>query len=140
MSEQPSLLTQQRWTIFFGLLIALGPLMALTFGSKYADEETLARAESNDRTNAAFDALPDERRRALMQDPQALITLVSNHLMRTRLGITDLMQTNQINLLSGKSLALSAPGAILSVSGAEIVKSNLVAGNGVVHVVDGHIL
>jgi hypothetical protein len=31
------------------LVIALGPLAALSFGSRYADEETLARAEAGDR-------------------------------------------------------------------------------------------
>ena len=49
MSEQPTFLTQQRWTIIFALALALGPLTALTLGSKYADEETIARAEAGDR-------------------------------------------------------------------------------------------
>jgi uncharacterized surface protein with fasciclin (FAS1) repeats len=200
--QQPTFLTQQRWTIIFALVIGLGPLTALTFGSKYADEETLARAEAGDRnyeapgpfasydppktvgsaadstvlditqdtalfsdfeqaveqagmlevlkedgpftlfvpTNSAFDALPEEKRQALMQDQQALIDLVSNHVVRARLGITDLLQADQTESLSGKALQLSAPGAQLSVGGAEIVQSNLVAGNGIVHVIDRVIL
>lgn len=202
MSDQHSFLTQQRWTIFFALLLALGPLTALTLGSKYADEETIARAEAGDRnydkpgsyaaydppeatgaaadstvlditqntalfssfeqaiekagmmdilqeegpftlfvpTNSAFDSLPEDKRQALMQDPQALVDLVSNHVVRSRLGITDLLQANQAETLSGKSLELSAPAARLSVGGAEIVQSNLIAGNGIVHVIDRVIL
>lgn len=202
MSNQPNFLTQQRWTVAFALVLALGPLTALTFGSKYADEETLARAEAGDRnydspgpfaaydppkavgaadgstvlditrdaalfsdferaveqagmlqvlkedgpftlfvpTNSAFDALPSERRQALMQDQQALVDLVSNHVVRARLGITDLLQADQAETISGKPLELSAPGAQLSVGGAEIIKSNLVAGNGIVHVIDRLIL
>jgi uncharacterized surface protein with fasciclin (FAS1) repeats len=198
MSDQPTFMTQQRWTIAFVLVIALGPLTALTFGSKYADEETIARAEAGDRnydapdpfdaygpppasgmaaggtvlditqnaalfqrfeqaveqagmtqvlgedgpftvfvpTNAAFEALPEDQRRALMQDRQALIDLVSNHVVRARLGITDLLRAEQTQTLSGKSLDLDAPGAQLSVSGAEIVQGNLVAGNGIVHVIN----
>lgn len=198
MSEQPTFLTQQRWTIIFALVLALGPLTALTLGSKYADEETIARAEAGDRNydipgpyasfdpleatgpaadttvlditqnsalfsgfekaieqagmadvlkedgpftlfvppDSAFDELSEETRQALMQDPQALVELVSNHVVRDRLGITDLLQADQAKTLSGKSLELSAPSAKLSVNGAEIVQSNLVAGNGIVHVID----
>lgn len=202
MSEQPSFLTQQRWTIVFALVITLGPLTALTLGSKYADEETIARAEAGDRnydapgpfasfdppetsgaaadttvleitgdaalfstfeqaieqagmvdvlkedgpftlfvpTNSAFDALSEGQRQALMQDQQALIGLVSNHVVRARLGITDLLQADQTETLSGKSLELNAPGSRLSVGGAEIVQSNLVAGNGIVHIINRVIL
>jgi uncharacterized surface protein with fasciclin (FAS1) repeats len=202
MSEQPNFLTQQRWTIALALVLALGPLTALTLGSKYADEETIARAEAGDRnydapgpfaaydlpetsgaaadttvlditqdsalfstfeqaieqagmvdvlnedgpftllvpTNSAFDALSEDQRQALMQDRQALINLVSNHVVRARLGITDLLQADQTETLSGKRLELDAPGAQLSVAGAEIVQSNLVAGNGVVHVINRVIL
>ncbi|MBK5929808.1 fasciclin domain-containing protein [Halochromatium salexigens] len=202
MSEQPTFLTQQRWTIVFALVLALGPLTALTLGSKYAGEETIARAEAGDRnydapgpfaaydpsstsgaaadttvlditqntalfqqfeqaieqaglidvlkedgpftlfvpTNSAFDALSADQRQALMQDQQALIDLVSNHVVRARLGITDLLQADQTETLSGKSLELSAPGSRLSVGGSEIVQSNLVAGNGIVHVINRVIL
>lgn len=202
MSEQNSFLTQQRWTIFFGLLIALGPLTALTFGSKYADEETLERAEAGDRnydapgpfspydppttagsaanstvlditqntalfssfeqaieqagmvdvlkedgpftlfvpTNSAFASLPEDKRQALMHKPQALIDLVSNHVVRARLGITDLLQADQAETLSGKSLKVGAPASQLSIGGAEIVQSNLVVGNGIVHVINRVIL
>ncbi|WP_462322230.1 fasciclin domain-containing protein [Halochromatium sp.] len=202
MSEQPTFLTQQRWTIIFALVLALGPLTALTLGSKYADEETIARAEAGDRnydapgpfasfelaetggaaadstvlditqdaalfstfeqaieqagmldvlkedgpftlfvpTNSAFNALSEDQRQALMQDRQALINLVSNHVVRARLGITDLLQADRTETLSGKRLELDAPGAQLSVAGAEIVQSNLVAGNGVVHVINRVIL
>jgi uncharacterized surface protein with fasciclin (FAS1) repeats len=202
MSDQPTFLKQQRWTIFLALAMALGPLTAFTFGNKYADEETLRRAEAGDRnydapgpfeaydppevigpaadssvlditknsglfsrfeqaveqarmddvlnedgpftlfvpTNSAFDALSEDQRQALQQDPQALVDLVSNHVVRARLGITDLLQSEQTQALSGKSLQLRSPHAQLNVGGAEIVLSNLVAGNGIVHVVDRLIL
>lgn len=198
MSEQPTFLTQQRWTIAFILIIALGPLTALTFGSKYADEETIARAEAGDRnydppgpfasyqppqpigtaagskvlditqesalfsafeqaveqsgmasvldedgpftlfvpTNAAFEALPADQRQALRDNSQAGVELVSNHVVRGRLSMTDLMQAKNTEALSGKSLQLGTPGAQLSVEGAEILQGNLVAGNGIVHVID----
>jgi hypothetical protein len=42
---------KQRNATILGLIMALGPLTALSFGSKYADEETLARA------NAGRDAI-----------------------------------------------------------------------------------
>ena len=41
--------------------------------------------------DSAFDALSEDKRQALMQDPQALVELVSNHVVRARLGITDLL-------------------------------------------------
>jgi uncharacterized surface protein with fasciclin (FAS1) repeats len=197
MSEQPSFLTQQRWTIAAMLVIALGPLTALTFGSKYADEETLRRAEAGDRnydqpgpyasyqppeavgeaadstvlditshsalferfqqaidkagmsdvlsedgpftlfvpTNEAFADLPADTRQGLMQDPQALVDLVSNHVVLGRLAATDLIRSESAETLSGESLALTSRGQ-LSAGNAEIIQSNLVAGNGIVHIID----
>jgi len=75
-----------------------------------------------------------------MQDQHTFIALVSNHVVRARLGITDLLQADKTETLSGRTLDLDAPGAQPSVGGAEIVQGNLVAGNGIVHVINRVIL
>lgn len=64
MSEQKNFFTQQRVATVVVLALALGPLAALTFGSKFADEETIARAEAGDRNYAEPDPL------AVYQPPQ----------------------------------------------------------------------
>ncbi|MCF7989846.1 MAG: fasciclin domain-containing protein [Thiohalocapsa sp.] len=192
--EKQSLFKQQRLTIAILLVLALGPLAALTLGSKFADEETRERAnagaenmepadrygryelpevagEAADSTvmdvtssgvfdnfrraaetvgmddvlresgpftvfapgDAAFDQVERRRLKQLLDDPAALSNLLGSHVAHGRYGATDLLQMDSIETLDGKQVRLGEKGH-LSFGDAEIVKSNLVAGNGVVHV------
>ncbi|WP_295878522.1 fasciclin domain-containing protein [uncultured Thiohalocapsa sp.] len=182
------------------LVIALGPLAALSFGSRYADEETLARAEAGDRnydppgifadsyfglpklvgaaaqttvsditehdalfqtftqaletagmtevlqgpgpltvfapTDKAFRDLPTAEREALLNDPGRLVDVLSRHVVHAKLSATDLLQRDQVKTLGGETMPVSRGGTAITIGGADIVQSNLAAGNGVVHIVD----
>jgi uncharacterized surface protein with fasciclin (FAS1) repeats len=194
-----------RPAIILGLAMALGPLTALSFGTKFADEETWDRARAGlenvevertldpygdgdstpayarDRsiddvlagaaifgtfrealaavgdqgnlnggvytvlvpTDSAFDGIPAERMQALMDDPAALSRFVAKHIIPGRYTATDLMQMREARTLGGDMISVgasSATGGNLAAGGAEVVKSNIFAKNGVVHVLERPIL
>ena len=197
MTEKQPFYTKHRNALIVILVLGLGPLTALTFGSKYADEETIERAqagaeniEPEDRyeayelseqtgdlgegtvldvtadsavfeqfqqlvkeaemtdllkgkgpftvfvpTDKAFAKLSEERKEALVNDRAEMKDLVSNHIVRGLLGAADLLQTQQVETLGGRDVDIGSGGR-LSFGDAEIIKSNLVAGNGVVHIID----
>lgn len=199
MTEQ-SLYKRNLTALGLLLVIGLGPLAALSFGSRYADEETLARAEAGDRnydppgiladssfglpnlagaaaqttvvditendalfddfsralemanmkevlqgpgpvtvfapTDMAFQQLPQAERKALLEDPSRLVDVLSRHVVHAELSATDLLQRDEVETLGGESVQVDRSGTAISVGGADIVQSNLAAGNGVVHIVD----
>jgi len=197
MTDKQPFYQKHRNALIVALVLGLGPLTALTFGSKYADEETIERAqagaeniEPEDRyeayelpdqtgdlgegtvldvtadsavfeqfqrlvkeaemtdllkdtgpftvfvpTDEAFANLSEERKKALMEDRTEMKDLVSNHIVRGLLGAAELMQRQQVETLGGRVVEIGS-GGYLSFGDAEITKSNLIAGNGVVHVVD----
>lgn len=195
--------------VFFGLAMALGPLTALSLGTRYAGEETWARAnaglenytpgsplaaygptgdtagvpsyakdksvadvlagsgifdafqeavktaglehtftESGAHTvfvpsDEAFARLPEDQRNALLTDKAALQAMVAKHIVPGRYTATDLMQMKQARALDGSSLAVGPSAQFngsVGVGGAEVVKTNLFAANGIVHVIDRVIL
>jgi uncharacterized surface protein with fasciclin (FAS1) repeats len=88
-------------------------------------------------TDKAFDALPAEQRDALLQDREQLTALLSNHVVRGKLSATDLLEIDQVQTLGGETVPIDAGGGpAISFGKADIVRADLVAGNGVVHVVD----
>lgn len=191
-----------RLVVILGLSMALGPLTALSFGSKYADEETFARAQAglqnakptdvlgkygdvdgvpsyaSSKTLAdvlsgsgvfddfrmamqaidkadlltgsgtytlfvpsdeAFAKLSDEQRAALRDDPAALASLISKHIVPGRYSATDLMQMREARTIDGTSIAVgptASAGGHIGFGSSDVVQSNLHATNGIVHVID----
>ena len=178
------------------LIVALGPLAALSIGSKVADEETRARANaglenyqppdlfadyeppevSGDSTvvditagsalfktfqqsleaagmdevlkgdgpftvfaplDSAFASLSREQRDAMLSDQDRLAKVLSRHIVTGKLGMTDLIQKEEVRTIGGEAVAIGhGSGPNLVFGDANIVKGNLAAGNGLVHVVD----
>jgi len=188
------------WTAVV-LAMGLGPLAAFSLGQRFADEETLARAEAGGKNyepperypdsayglpeltgaaaettvrdvmadaalfdqyrravegsslgdvlegpgpftvfvpvDDAFERLNDSQRDALFGDEESLVQLLSNHIVRGRLSATDLLQLRQVDTIAGRSVPIDSAGSAMTFGSADIIKTNLIAGNGVVHFVDG---
>ena len=189
----------------FGLAMGLGPLTALSLGTRYADEETWARANaglenytpvsrlapygatgatagvpeyasgktladvlkgsgvfdsfeeavaatdlesslSSDGyytvfvpSDEAFAKLPADQRDAMLADKTALAAMLSKHIVPGRYTATDLMEMRQAKALDGSTIEVGPSARFnghVGVGGAEVVKTNLFASNGIVHVVD----
>lgn len=183
------------------LAMGLGPLAAFSLGQRFADDETMARAEAGDRnyeppnlypdssyglpeltgkaadttvrditanaglfddyrravadagfgkvldgpgpltvfvpTDHAFDRLDESQREKLFSDEGKLVAVLSNLVVRDRLSATDLLQRERVQTIGGKSVPIDTGGKSMSFGSADIIKTNLVAGNGVVHIIDG---
>ncbi|MCI0434828.1 MAG: fasciclin domain-containing protein [Gemmatimonadetes bacterium] len=106
-------------------------------------------------TDAAFEKLPEAKRTALMADAEALKEVLSFHVIAKAIRAEDVTEPMNVETLAGTSarilregqvLKLQAPAAAAEVRGEEraapaartatVVKSDIMASNGVIHVVD----
>ncbi|NBC47141.1 MAG: fasciclin domain-containing protein [Gammaproteobacteria bacterium] len=87
----------------------------------------------------AFAALSEEQRAALRDDPEALTALISKHIVPGRYSATDLMQMREARTLDGSSMPVGPNASVdghIGFGGSDVIKSNIVASNGIVHVID----
>jgi len=191
--------------VVIGLAMALGPLAALSLGTRYADEETWARANAglenatpeatvdgygvsgedamvpayaSDKSlsdvlagsgvfdtfekavksvgleerfaapgdytlfvpsDEAFARMPVAERRSLLSDQDALAAFIDKHVVMGRYTVADLVQQRKARTIDGNSIDVGPStryNGQIGVGGAEVIKTNLFASNGIVHVVD----
>lgn len=87
----------------------------------------------------AFGSIPAVDMARLKGAPDAMVRFLSRHIIPGRYTATDLPQMREARTLGGDLIpvgATPATGGNLAAGGAEIVKSNIFAKNGVVHVLD----
>lgn len=86
-------------------------------------------------TDAAFAVLPGDALKALLADEAALRRLLSHHIVAGSLGAAEVATRGSLTTLAGTQLAVDARQGVL-VGGARVVKADIVARNGVIHVID----
>lgn len=92
-------------------------------------------------TNKAFDALPEGVLDSLLKDTQALGEVLKHHVAPQALYSSDLKNGQAIaTLLGAEKLDVSIDAGGVTVGGAKVVIKDLVATNGVVHVIDAVIV
>lgn len=84
----------------------------------------------------AFAALGEEGLDAILEDPAALATLVSDHLAVGANTTETLVAGDGFANASAETLTVEVDGETITVGGATIVDADLMADNGVVHIVD----
>lgn len=91
-------------------------------------------------TNEAFEALPKERYDSLtnMQDQTLLTELINLHILPTEVASAQ-FNSRQFIDREGDDIAINTvqDGTVVYVGGAQIVKPDVRAANGILHVVDG---
>lgn len=90
-------------------------------------------------SNAAFAKVPAKILEALSNDPAQLKAVLTYHVVPGKLMVAD-VKNGDSKTVNGASLALSRAGDFLTVEDALVQTPNLVATNGVVHVVDSVLL
>lgn len=87
--------------------------------------------------NAAFAALPEATRTALLADPVQLAQILQYHLVIDQANSTQLARSDNLQTAAGEPLTItiSVDGGLL-VDGAQIVYADLPATNGVIHVIN----
>jgi uncharacterized surface protein with fasciclin (FAS1) repeats len=87
-------------------------------------------------TDEAFDRLPPEKFAALLGYPAQLVALLSRHIFREKITSTDLAARKTIDPLGGDSVRISFGSYGIKLDGAAVIRMDLAASNGVIHVID----
>jgi uncharacterized surface protein with fasciclin (FAS1) repeats len=86
-------------------------------------------------SDEAFKAVPQARLAALAKDRHQLRAMLSHHVVRGRITAAEVKNGN-VKTMEGSNVALSKAGAYVTVEDAVVIQSDVMASNGVVHVVD----
>jgi uncharacterized surface protein with fasciclin (FAS1) repeats len=93
-------------------------------------------------TDAAFEALPAGTVEALLNDPDALRAVLTYHVVAGRVTSTDLVNTGgaRPTTVNGGQLNIVVSGGSVRVDNATVVTADVMAKNGVIHVIDSVLL
>ena len=91
-------------------------------------------------TDEAFAKLPAETLDALLQDKEQLTAVLTYHVVPGSLRAVSVANRDSIETVQGQSLTVTADDAGVRVDEATVTKADIVASNGVIHVIDTVIL
>lgn len=90
-------------------------------------------------TNDAFAALPAGALDAVVADPELLTAVLTYHVVAGDVRAADVVSLTKARTVQGEHLRIGTEGGV-TVDGANVVTTDLVASNGVIHVVDAVLL
>lgn len=93
-------------------------------------------------TDAAFAALPAGALEALLRDPAKLASILTYHVVSGKVMAADVIRGNgaQPATLNGATLDIQVRDGRVTVNGAVVTIADVVASNGVIHVIDAVVL
>ncbi len=86
-------------------------------------------------TNEAFKAVPSKTMDDLAQHPEKLKAILTYHIVAGRTMAAEVKNSNA-KTLNGADVALSKAGDFVTIENAAVVQADILATNGVVHVID----
>lgn len=90
-------------------------------------------------TNAAFDALPDGTVEALLADIPKLTEILTYHVVAGN-AHSSTLAAGPVETLNGASVEISSTDGGVMVNHANVVAADILASNGIIHVLDAVIL
>jgi uncharacterized surface protein with fasciclin (FAS1) repeats len=87
-------------------------------------------------TDAAFAKLPPATVAALMHNRAKLRAVLLYHVLKGRITAALLVKLHSIKTLNGQSLKVRVKKGVVTVGGVRVIKTNIGASNGVIHVID----
>ncbi|MBV9197090.1 MAG: fasciclin domain-containing protein [Solirubrobacterales bacterium] len=87
-------------------------------------------------TDAAFAKVPKATLTALAHDRKKLQAVLLYHVLKGRVTAATLHGRRSVKTLNGQSLTVRVVHGVATIGGARIVKANIAASNGVIHVID----
>lgn len=90
-------------------------------------------------TDEAFAALPPGALDALLADPAKLKQVLLYHVVPGKVTAADVVKLSSAESVLGPSLTISTKGGV-TVDGVNVVKTDILTSNGVIHVIDGVML
>jgi uncharacterized surface protein with fasciclin (FAS1) repeats len=89
-------------------------------------------------TDAAFAKIPNRTLKYLL-DPQnvgQLTSILTYHVVPRKVMASDVVKLKSLQTLNGKSFAITIRGGDVYVDNAKIIRTDITASNGVIHVLD----
>lgn len=90
-------------------------------------------------TDEAFAKLPAGTLESLLQDKEKLTAILTYHVVPGHYMAADVLQKESLTTLQGQNLNLHV-GAGVKVNDANVIKSDIVTRNGVIHVIDAVVI
>lgn len=91
-------------------------------------------------TDAAFAALPAGTLEALLKDKAKLVAVLTYHVVPGNLLAADVVKVTTLKTVEGESIKVTSQYGKVKVNNAKVVKTDVLAKNGVIHVIDKVIL
>jgi uncharacterized surface protein with fasciclin (FAS1) repeats len=88
-------------------------------------------------TDAAFAKVPLATLVALKDNRGKLRAVLLYHVLKGRITAAQLAKRHSVKTLNGQSLKVRVKHGVVTVGGVRVIKKNIAASNGVIHVVDG---
>jgi uncharacterized surface protein with fasciclin (FAS1) repeats len=87
-------------------------------------------------TDAAFARVPRATLAALAHNRAKLRAVLLYHVLKGRITATQLVKRHSVKTLNGRSLRVRVKHGVVRVGGVRVIKTNIAASNGVIHVID----
>ena len=87
-------------------------------------------------TDAAFAKVPKATLNALAHNRAKLRAVLLYHVLKGKVTAAKLVKLHSVRTLEGQSLAVRVKSGTVTVDGVPVVKANIAASNGVIHVID----
>ncbi len=87
-------------------------------------------------TDAAFAKIPTDQLNAILADKAQLTKVLTYHVVPGKVMAADLQPTQMVKTVEGQDLDIKVTSGAATVNGCNIVKTDIPASNGVIHVVD----
>ena len=88
-------------------------------------------------TDAAFAKVPKATLAALAHNRKELRAVLLYHVLQGRITAAKLVKLHSVKTLSGQSLRVRVKNGVVTLGGVRVIKTNIAASNGVIHVIDG---
>ena len=87
-------------------------------------------------TDEAFAKIPKADLDALMKDKVKLAAVLQYHVLTGNVAAADLKMMKNFGTVQGQRIQISSAGAALKLNNATVIKADIPASNGVIHVID----
>jgi uncharacterized surface protein with fasciclin (FAS1) repeats len=87
-------------------------------------------------TDEAFAKIPKADLDALLKDKKALTAVLTYHVVSGKVMAADVVKLKEAKTVNGASVKIMVMGGKVMVDNANVVKTDIVASNGVIHVID----
>ena len=91
-------------------------------------------------TDEAFAALPKGTVEALLKDKEKLTSILTYHVLEGAIKSDMVVKVDKAKTLNGSKVSVNVAKNIVMIDNAEVIKTDIICSNGVIHVIDAVII